>query len=228
MFDRIKNLNPFKGQKGQDKWVIFEILPFRFGGYFIDLAAADGVTHSNTYVLEKVFRWKGVCIEPNPYFIEKIRACRHCQIEETVISDTIEEIEFRIDNGQLGGIIAEDTDNNPNVREEQLKTAEIIRLRTETLNEVLDRINAPRIIDYFSLDVEGSEERVIKAIDFDRYQFQCLTIERPTPVVNQILFENSYIFVKNHRYDSFYIHPDILKKHKIKTETFEQVPAKDW
>ena len=54
----------FKGQKGQDRWVILEALPWLRRGFFLDLAAADGLTHSNTHVLEKWFGWRGICIEP--------------------------------------------------------------------------------------------------------------------------------------------------------------------
>jgi len=112
----IKHLYPFKSQKGQDKWVIFKIFRFKQRGYFVDLAAADGETHSNTYVLEKIFNWNGICIEPNPIFFQKLKKNRKCISDSTVVSDTIEDVEFRIDNGQLGGIIADDTDNNIRVR----------------------------------------------------------------------------------------------------------------
>ena len=33
-------------------------------GYFIELGAYDGITLSNTYLLEKKFKWKVICIEP--------------------------------------------------------------------------------------------------------------------------------------------------------------------
>jgi hypothetical protein len=128
----------------------------------------------------------------------------------------------------LGGIIGDDTDNNYKIRGEQLLSAETITLDALPLNELLDRYNAPAKIDYFSLDVEGSEERVISSIDFEKYQFSCLTIERPTPKVNKILFENGYLFMKNHKYDSFYIHSSVASNRKLKFQPFEQIPPKDW
>ena len=218
----------FKSQKSQDKWVIFRVLPFKRNGFFLDLTAADGITHSNTFALENLFGWSGICIEPNPKFYKKLSSTRNCILDSSVISDTNEKVVFRIDNGLLGGIIDDDTDNNYRTRAEQLAIAETITLNALPLNALLDRYHAPAQIENFSLDVEGSEERIIRSIDFEKYQFLCLTIERPTPRVNKILFDNRYIFVKNHRYDSFYIHPSLSNNKKLKFQPFEQIPPKDW
>lgn len=224
----VRRMDPFRGQKGQDKWVIFTALPFKRRGYFLDLAAADGVTHSNTYALEKLFGWQGICVEPNPEFLPTLTKRRNCIVDASVVSDRRERIKFRVDNGQLGGIVAEDTDNSHGVRGEGLSSAQIMTLDAVPLAEVLERHRAPRIIDYFSLDVEGSEERVIRSIDFRRYTFRCLTIERPTPKVNDILFNNDYLFVRNQRFDSFYIHASLAGNRRIRRQSFEQVPKKDW
>lgn len=218
----------FKGQKGQDRWVILEVLPWKRRGFFLDLAAADGLTHSNTHVLEKWFGWSGICIEPNPRFFAELKGRRRCILDNSVISHRRERLHFRIDNGQLGGVVADDTDNNARVRGEQLSKADIVELQARPLNEILERHNAPRMIDYFSLDVEGCEERIISTLDFRKYQFRCLTIERPTPRVNEVLFENGYVFVKNDSFDSFYVHPSVLDTRPIPCQPFEQVPPKDW
>ena len=223
-----RRINPFKGQKGQDKWVIFTVLPFKRKGYFLELAAADGITHSNTYALEKLFGWKGICIEPNPYVLDTLGKNRSCIIDSSVVSNKREQVTFRIDNGQLGGIVAEDTDNSYEVRGEQLKEAETATFDAVLLGDVLEKNSAPNVIDYFSLDVEGSEERVISSIEFDKYRFRCMTIERPTPLVNKILLENDYVFVKNYRNDSFYIHSSLSEIERIDRQQFEQIPKKDW
>ncbi len=223
-----KKINPFKGQKAQDKWVVFSVLPLKRKGFFLDLAAADGVSNSNTYVLEKIFGWSGICIEPNPRFLASLKKSRNCTVDGSVVSDRNERVSFRIDNGELGGIVAEDTDNNWETRAEQLSESEIISFEAHTLIEILDRHLAPKNIDYFSLDVEGSEERIIGSFDFSRYRFSCLTIERPTPKVNAALFDNGYVFVKNRNYDSFYIHSSLAEKGGVSCQPFEQVPKKDW
>jgi FkbM family methyltransferase len=224
----ITRLKLFKGQKGQDKWVILTVLPLKRNGYFLDLAASDGLTNNNTYTLEKLFGWSGICIEPNPVFYQKLVRTRKCIIDTSVVNDKHEAVEFRIDVGGWGGIVADDTDNNPKYRSAELNSAETITLETVLLTEVLDQYQAPSVIDYFSLDVEGSEERVLRYFEFDRYQFNCLTIERPTPKVNEILFKNEYVFVKNYQNDSFYIHSSLAEQGKIHCQPFEQIPSKDY
>jgi hypothetical protein len=76
--------------------------------------------------------------------------------------------------------------------------------------------------------VEGSDERIISTLDFNSYQFKSITIERPTKRVNEILFDNGYMFVKNFRFDSFYVHPLVLEESNIECGKFEQVPPKNW
>ena len=223
-----KQNNFYKSQKGQDRWVLEEILPQKRNGFFLDLAAADGLTHSNSYTLEKEYNWTGICIEPNPVFFEQLRAHRDCVCIQAAISNQIEKVNFRVDNGQLGGIVADDLDNCERIRGEQLKTAEILSMTTRTLMDVLVENNAPAVIDYFSLDVEGAEERIVSSMDFNQYVFKTITIERPTPRVNEILFQNGYIFVKNFRFDSFYVHPDIKNQFDIACAPFEQIPPKNW
>jgi hypothetical protein len=52
-------------QYGQDQFVA-EYLKRKRKGYFLDSGAADGVLGSNTLLLEKVYDWSGICIEPLP------------------------------------------------------------------------------------------------------------------------------------------------------------------
>jgi len=214
----------YHSQKGQDRWVIEDIHNYKENGYFVDLAAADGIKHSNTFALEKKFGWSGVCIEPNPLFFGNLTKSRNCHCIQSCISNIAGEVDFRIDNGQLGGIVSDNCDNNYRMRGEQLQNAEIIKLKTETLESLLDRVNAPRYIDYLSLDVEGNEEAIICSFDFTKYNFLAMTIERPTPLVNECLFDCGYIFVKNFKNDSFYVHETF--KDRVMCQPFDQVPPK--
>ena len=105
-------------------------------------------------------------------------------IKECIGSTDGQEVEFRIDNKLLAGIVGEQFDNNHFLREEELKTAEIINLKTRKLETILDENNAPKIIDYLSLDVEGAEEFILSSFNFEKYKFKFMTIERPTNKLN--------------------------------------------
>ena len=45
------------------------------------------------------------------------------------------------------------------------------------LNELLKNSKAPKLIDFFSLDVEGSELNVLQGVNFSEYNFKYLLIE---------------------------------------------------
>lgn len=222
----------FIGQKGQDEWVIDTIFNYKKNGFFVDLAATDGISINNTLILEKQLNWKGICIEPNPNYYEKLKKNRNCNITNIVVDKHNDiEINFRIDNGELGGIVDNNTDNNYKYRGNELKKATILKLKTKTLEYVLDNFNAPKIIDYLSLDVEGAEERVLSDFDFNKYTFLAMTIERPTPELEKILFNNDYVFVMKSKklpFDTFYVHKSISNFELIIKEQYSPTPRKDW
>ena len=105
----------------------------------------------------------------------------------------------------LAGIVGDDFDNNNKNREEELKSAEIIKLKTVRLEDLLLENNSPNHIDYLSLDVEGAEEFVLDTFNFNKYSFGFITIERPTNKLNITLEKNGYIQVKNLKTETFYV-----------------------
>jgi FkbM family methyltransferase len=224
-------LMKYYSQKEQDRWVIEEVFHRKRGGYFLDLAATDGIFLNNTFALETQYGWNGVCIEPNPFFFQRLNINRQCIRTNKCIDEKRGEVEFVLFN-ELGGIIDDDTDNNMAIRRRQIEDARskggVIRLATVPLASVLDEINAPSTIDFFSFDVEGAETRILRSFPFEKYRFLSLTVERPTPELNEILFANGYIFVKNLSFDSFYVHESLETVSQIKKETFVQIPPKDW
>ena len=59
-----------------------------------------------------------------------------------------------------------------------------------SIRTILLDFDVPNTIDYFSLDVEGAEERVINGFPFDSHKVYVFTIERPNQRVRKILFEH--------------------------------------
>lgn len=46
-----------------------------------------------------------------------------------------------------------------------------------TMTDILDRSNAPNLMDFLSLDVEGAELEVLKGLDFNTYNFKYMLVE---------------------------------------------------
>ena len=219
--------------RGQDRWIIDEVFPQRTGGFFLELGAADGFSESNTYVLEKRYGWHGICIEPHPALFDLMvnRYKRSCECVPFAVDCEKGSVEFVL-AGQTSGLVTDESDNSPS-RRPQLIDAARARGRIKVvealpLAELLDMYSAPKVIDYFSFDVEGLETRILRGFPFDRYTFLAITIERPTPELNALLFRHGYHFVRNSLYDTFYVHEALPDFARIKREPFEQLPPKNF
>jgi FkbM family methyltransferase len=207
----------YKSQIGQDKWVQ-SVLGNKKGGYFIELGASDGIELSNTYFFEKELGWNGICIEPNPAFQKALSNNRGCNISYSCVSDT--------DNDEIDFIMCGHLSGTPNTSGPFTKGNNIIKVKTKTLYSILKEHNAPKRIDYLSLDVEGHEYHVMKDFPFEEYKFNCITVEHNEPhtgpdmrmKLRKLFTENGYVFIKGNDdirkwghgpIDDFYVHSQI-------------------
>ena len=194
-------------------------------GYYVDLAANDYMSGSNTYVLDRFNHWKGVCIEPNENFWEGLLAQRSCQLFVNPVSrKNGEEVTFRLARGgtaDVGGIVGDEFDNKAAEGFE-----EIIKYTT-TLTSILDFVGAPPVMDYLSLDIEGAEHYALKGFDFRRYTFQIMTVERPKQSVHELLTSHGYFYVytfPGNFGECLYIHKskedflDVMNRQRTKEE----------
>ena len=150
-------------QLGQDRWALYELKRKR-NGYFVEFGACDGLTLSNTLLLEREFGWNGIVAEPNPKWHKALLRNRHCAIDlQCVAAKSGETVPF-VDAGELGGMkhaIALDG-NTPG----RAGAAEIL-VPTISLSDLLLKHKAPLEIDLLSIDTEGSEFEILTAFAED-------------------------------------------------------------
>lgn len=195
------------GQAGQEQ-VVAEIFRSKPKGYFVDLAANHFIHLSNTYTLEQDFNWTGVCIEPNPMYRHDLVTKRSCTVSVNPIGAvTGEKVTFRMKH-VFGGIVGASMDNK---EEDTADKSGDTTLTLVTLSDLLDYVQAPKRIDYFSLDVEGAEALVLEGVDFSKYTFLVLSIERPTAAIHEQLTKNGFWFfrVLSSWGDVIYLHEDL-------------------
>jgi|TARA_Y100000294_G_scaffold145738_1_gene141030 FkbM family methyltransferase len=187
--------------------------------FFLEIGAGDGFFNSNTFILEKNYNWTGILVEPDPEQFAKLKKNRRssCILSNDLIWNKKEKINF-FQNGELSKVVINKNDTLK-------KNNNYLKLNAISLEELLKKYNAPKIIDFFSLDVEGSEEQVLIPC-IKEYIFLSLTIERPSLLLNSCLIANDYFFIKNSIYDSFYVHKSISNFNEIKKYSFSQLPAK--
>jgi FkbM family methyltransferase len=150
----------YKSQYNQDKWIAEEIFPGKTDGYFVELAAGDGIFLSNTYFLEKNLGWSGLCIEPNKKSYQQLITNRNCTCSDRVVLQDEFEVEFveykKVTDYEhlLSGISGAQTSN--------LQIETITKHTAVSLDTLLNECNAPQVIDYISMDIEGSEIYVLQ------------------------------------------------------------------
>ena len=95
---------------GQDMWVFSMLGEDIKNGYFLNLGAADGVEGDNTFFFEKIFDWKGICVDPSPANFVKLKKNRKCIISNEAISDNNDVKSFGLKGGghRRSHIITED------------------------------------------------------------------------------------------------------------------------
>lgn len=194
------------GQLGQDKWVARILGAKR---YFVDIGAADGVRLSNTYVLEKYLGWCGLCVEPSDDF-QTLRQVRNCLVDDSCVADSDAVVDFQIDSDdRIFSGIADSVGLHAG------RSSTIVRKKTIALTKLLDRYGCPQIIDYLSLDTEGSEYLILKNFDFQRYCFRLITVEHNFEEPKRAnLFEllrlQGYSRVLSVWHEDWYVHPKYL------------------
>ena len=162
-----------KSQRLQDIFALSE-LDFKHGGFFVEFGASDGVTLSNTFLLEKDFGYSGILSEPNPSQRRNIYLTRSAKIEEKCVWRKSGEVLTFSDLGDLSTITRF---SEGSVYSKSLEKASKFDVQTISLTDMLEKHAAPNLIDYLSVDTEGSEYEILAAHDFSKYIFRVITIE---------------------------------------------------
>jgi FkbM family methyltransferase len=189
-------------QSGQDVFVL-SYFNRKLNGVFVDVGANDGVSFSNTYYLEKKLKWTGICFEPNPVAFKKLDESRNCIKINACVADVKTVEKFMLIEGyshMLSGIIKEFSPQHiirieKEVKEHNQKVREIDVLCV-VLNDVLEEHKIFNI-DYLSIDTEGNEFKILKSIDFGRFNIELMTVENNYNDKEQTNFviSNGYQFI---------------------------------
>ena len=162
-------------QLNQDLFVLLET-NFKKNGFFVEFGATNGVDLSNTNLLEKEFGWQGILAEPARVWHADLEKNRKCSIEMNCVwSDSNSVLDFNeVSEAELSTIKKySDNDWASKNRENSIS----YKVKTISLLDLLIKYNAPKVIDYLSIDTEGSEYEILSNFDFDSYQFRVITCE---------------------------------------------------
>jgi len=133
-------------------------------GIFLELGACNGIYLSNTKALEDYLNFTGILIEPgiNDYN-QLIHNRPNCKNYNCAIDEKEGFFEYIGDGTGVGGLI-----NNLSetwIKAWKLNKNNIQKVQTRKLCDILHE-NKIKYIDFWSLDVEGSELNVLKTMDW--------------------------------------------------------------
>lgn len=203
----------YYSQINQDKLVI-QWTKEKREGYFVELGAYDGIKISNTLTLETFYDWKGICIEPSPTIFQELvknRSSSKCKCYNNLVYDTSGEIVNFIEHKKDPELSGTELDINCYKNIIISSSSNVIhKLKTITLTEILNDAEAPKIIDYLSLDTEGSEYKILLGLDLSKYTVSFLTIEHNNQEPNRSLIRkhlenNGYKFIESNHSDDNYM-----------------------
>ena len=204
-----------KAQLLQDLYVTYK-LGDKTDGYFVEFGATDGVFLSNTYYLEKHLHWQGVLAEPFPGWRDALRSNRTANIDyRCVWQESGRQLEFLAAHrfpelSSLKSFAGDDLH-----AEARLIDAETLAVETVSLNDLLAEHGAPGVIDYLSVDTEGSEFDILDAFDFEKYKIRVITVEHnfktdAREAIRRLLESKGYTreFELFSKADDWYFHAD--------------------
>ena len=164
-------------------------------GFYIECGANDGVDQSNTWHFEKFKNWHGILIEAHQEIfreLKKNRDKRNILVNKFLVSNNYKSQRVNISNNDLMSKFSTTNEGS------SFSTS-------ATLTEVLKNSNAPKLIDLFSLDVEGYEFEVLEGIDFKNFKFKYFLIE-----TNNFNNLNNYLNAKKYKFIDKFSNHDYL------------------
>lgn len=179
-------------------------------GFFIEVGANDGINQSNTLHFERFKKWKGILIEPNYdnfLKLKKNRSSRNYFFNNAAVSFSYNKkfVEFDYLNlMSFGKNLESDIQDINSFCSDGIRYLHkgekryFFNSEAITLQKAMNLSNAPKRIDFFSLDVEGAEIEVLKGINFEEYKFKFILVEsRNLDKTKEFLINKNYSFVKS-------------------------------
>jgi FkbM family methyltransferase len=189
---------------------------YKQNGFFVEFGACDGLHLSNTLILENEYSWSGILSEPAKKYHNDLLKNRNCSIDFRAVYSTSKKIlNFKeTDQSDLSGIEEYFQIDNHLAKRQIGNNYDV---ETISLNDLLLEHSAPSVIDYMSIDTEGSEFEILKNFNFDRYKIKFISIEhnfveQSRNDIQNLLEKNNYqrILTKWSQFDDWYVYKDVL------------------
>jgi FkbM family methyltransferase len=202
-----------RSQLSQDLLVL-AVLGAPRSGFFVEFGATNGFDLSNTFLLEKEFGWRGILAEPARRWWRDLEGSRDCAIDKRCVwSESGAQLLFK--ETAIGELSTIDVFSSGDLHAENRENGHVYPVETISLMDLLSAHGAPALIDYLSIDTEGSEYEILSQVDFSRYSFRVLTVEHNYTPMRESIFDlltaNGYrrILENLSDFDDWYVHTEL-------------------
>ena len=179
-------------------------------GFYVDIGGADPIIGSVT----KLFYdrgWSGINVEPGPAFVELQRQRSRDINLNVAVGERDEMIDFFVTHPDLG-MSTVDLASHAHTRSSIAETRRV-QVRARPLSDILGEVRPAREIHFLKIDVEGSEQAVIRSVDFKVHRPIVIVVEaveswsrKPThPSWESYLTDADYIFAVFDGVNRFYV-----------------------
>ena len=209
----------YHSQYDQDKVLNDTFFKNSRNGIFVDIGAHDGECFSNTLFFEKELGWTGLCIEPNLETFKLLESRRAVKCLNLAVYNTSGTVSFQQNSGRtemLSGIVEQyNPEHIERIKDENAEyggESSIIEVNCEPLSSILESNNI-NVVDYLSLDTEGSELSILETIDFNAVKINIIDIEinyqSEADSILKLLLDNNFDCVGQLGCDFVFVNKDL-------------------
>ena len=187
-------------QEGEDM-ILRRVFGLKNDGFYVDVGAHHPRRYSNTNHFYKL-GWSGINIEPSPDAIKLFRTRRPRDVNlQLGVSD---------EAGLLEYFVFEEPAINtfdPALARSRIaatpyRLLETVAVPVEPLGKILARHIPPgREIDFFSIDVEGLDYKVLRSNDWERFRPLCVMVEALGTPLERAQDSDVYAYMSSHEYE---------------------------
>jgi FkbM family methyltransferase len=184
----------------EEKLRVREFFGNKKKGFFIEVGANEpDPVFSQSMHLENELSWNGILVEPIDYLAEKQREVRpSCKVVEFACTksndSSVAELHIPIsENGDISGHASLEI----NIDHSSTNKTRKLKVKTTTLDNIIQTHANGKHIDLLTVDVEGTELDVLIGANLKVHQPTLIIIE------DRLVFIGKHLFLKKHGYKFF-------------------------
>jgi FkbM family methyltransferase len=179
---------------------------------YMEIGAHDGLRESNSRFFDLCLRWQGLLVEAHPLNYERLVVHRpnshHINVAPSCTKDATGTISFATHTFTNAAVLPEGRSG--------------LKVHCGPLQHYLDALDMKHV-NFWSLDVEGSEYNILKTVDFDRTRIDVVIVESQNSMSGRPEYKKKVADVRAYMLQSGYL---MLRSVKIyKSDVFLHTDA---